>query len=139
MSRLLQIGLIFVVIKFFTIFIPVRPQYGGGFNPDAFKCPPEDEVEPCICDINGEMECYGSKITDQVLEEVFQRLVKFFATTQEKQLNALKLYKTEITQLEKTTLGKCLLLQHTSNQNHSFLHGFFLSIVDFERRKFCKP
>ncbi|KAI1282164.1 Leucine-rich repeat and immunoglobulin-like domain-containing nogo receptor-interacting protein 2 [Halotydeus destructor] len=71
--------------------------------------------------MNGELECYGSQVTDQVLEEVFQRLVKFFATTQEKQLNALKLYKTEITQLEKTTLGEISLacIDINGNQNLS--------------------
>lgn len=89
------------------------------YSPDSFKCPPEEEIEPCVCDQNGEMECYGSKVTDQILEEVFQRLVKFFATTQEKQLNALKLYKTEITQLEKYTLGEISLacIDINGNQN----------------------
>lgn len=58
----------FLVIVFTlgTLFRPLGAQFGGGFNPDAFKCPPEDEVEPCVCDAQGEMECYGAKVTDQV-------------------------------------------------------------------------
>lgn len=109
--------IIYLITSNFTV---VKSQFGNPF-PDAFKCPPEEDVDPCICDTNGEMECYGSKVTNEVLEDVFQRLVKFFATTQEKHLNALKLYKTEITQLEKFTLGEISLacIDINGNQNLS--------------------
>lgn len=120
-SSPLSILIVSILLCFFSGKLIRSLQFGNNFSPDAFKCPPEDEIEPCTCDLNGEMECYGSKVTDQILEEVFQRLVKFFATTQEKNLNALKLYKTEITQLEKFMLGEISMacMEINGNQNLS--------------------
>ncbi|RWS05290.1 protein slit-like protein [Dinothrombium tinctorium] len=60
-------------------------------------------------------------ITDAVLSEVFSKLIQFFAPTQEKFIRGLKLYKTEVTFLDKQVIGEISLecVDMNGNQNLS--------------------
>lgn len=59
------------------------------------KCPPEEELAPCTCDDKGDLECYGSNVTNDELQSVFDRLLN----SNQKHFHALKLYKTELRSL----------------------------------------
>lgn len=59
------------------------------------KCPPEEDLSPCTCDEKGDLECYGSNVTNDVIQGVFNNLV----LSNTKHFHALKLYKTELQSL----------------------------------------
>lgn len=89
---------------------PQSPSFGstntwfGNANPapppvDPYsqaKCPNEEDMEPCTCDELGDLECYGSRITNEVLQDVFSRLL----LSNQKHLHALKLYKTDLNRID---------------------------------------
>ena len=66
------------------------------------KCPNDEDMDPCTCDELGDLECYGSRITDDVFRDVFQKLL----LSNTKHLHALKLYKTELTRLDASIFGE---------------------------------
>lgn len=80
------------------------PNWFGNANPapppvdpySGAKCPTEEDMEPCTCDELGDLECYGSRITNEVLRDVFARLL----LSNQKHLHALKLYKTDLNRID---------------------------------------
>lgn len=101
--------------------IYVEGQYDGYYISDYnIKCPPEREITPCKCNnSSGEMECYGIKVNDCTIRQVFTQLMNYYVNTQEKHVKSLKLYKTEITHLAEDILGEMSLESIDLNGNHN--------------------
>ncbi|XP_074599287.1 uncharacterized protein LOC141853741 [Brevipalpus obovatus] len=96
-------------------------QFDRFYPPDyAVKCPPDTEIDPCKCNAaSGEIECYGNKINDECLKKVFEKLMAYYANTQERHIKSLKVYKSDVTELTGDTLGDISLeiLDLNGNQN----------------------
>lgn len=100
-----------------------RDWFGNSIGPpppdpySQVKCPSDEDIEPCTCDDNGDLECYGSKMTDQVFADVFTRL----SLSNQKHLHALKLYKTAISKINAQIFGEITFacLDINGNQNLS--------------------
>jgi hypothetical protein len=86
------------------------------------KCPNEEDMDPCTCDDNGDLECYGSRITDAVFQDVFARLL----LSNTKHLHALKLYKTELTRLDASIFGEftfaCIDINGNQHLSPNWVH-----------------
>ena len=86
------------------------------------KCPNEEDMDPCTCDDNGDLECYGSRITDEVFTDVFARLL----LSNTKHLHALKLYKTELTRLDASIFGEftfaCIDINGNQHLSPNWIH-----------------
>lgn len=106
---------------------PSSNWFGGPSLPPTdpysqIKCPADEDMAPCTCDDNGDLECYGSTITDSVFKEVFTRL----SLSNQKHLHALKLYKTDLTFLHQSIFGEitfaCIDLNGNQNLSINSVH-----------------
>lgn len=109
-----------------------RDWFGNSIGPppvdpySQVKCPNDEDIEPCTCDDNGDLECYGSKMTDTVFADVFSRL----SLSNQKHLHALKVYKTHITKLNSEIFGEITFacIDINGNQNLS-LNGIHRTTI----------
>ena len=109
-------------------FGPTNNWFGSSGNPSSVdpysqvKCPTEEDMDPCTCDELGDLECYGSRISDEVLGDVFARL----ALSNQKHLHALKLYKTDLTRIDGNVFGEltfgCIDINGNQNLSMNWIH-----------------
>uniref|UniRef100_T1KKK5 LRRCT domain-containing protein n=2 Tax=Tetranychus urticae TaxID=32264 RepID=T1KKK5_TETUR len=117
-----------------TILTSINCQYDEAYYTSdyAIKCPPEREISPCKCNnSSGEMECYGVKINDCTIRQVFNQLANYYVNTAERHVKSLKLYKTEITHMTEDILGDMSLeaIDLNGNQNLSLTRIHRTSLV----------
>lgn len=106
--------------------------FGGGSGGNAApppvdpysqaKCPSEEDMDPCTCDELGDLECYGPRISNEVLRDVFARL----QLSNQKHLHALKLYKTDLNRIDGDVFGEftfaCVDINGNQNLSLNGIH-----------------
>ncbi|XP_015787603.1 leucine-rich repeat and immunoglobulin-like domain-containing nogo receptor-interacting protein 3 [Tetranychus urticae] len=123
-----------ITLTMLTILTSINCQYDEAYYTSdyAIKCPPEREISPCKCNnSSGEMECYGVKINDCTIRQVFNQLANYYVNTAERHVKSLKLYKTEITHMTEDILGDMSLeaIDLNGNQNLSLTRIHRTSLV----------
>ncbi|XP_053207350.1 oplophorus-luciferin 2-monooxygenase non-catalytic subunit-like [Panonychus citri] len=125
-----------ITLTMLTLISPsnINCQFDEGYYTSdyAIKCPPEREIAPCKCNnSSGEMECYGVKINDCSVRQVFSQLANYYVNTAERHVKSLKLYKTELTHMAEDILGDMSLeaIDLNGNQNISLTRIHRTSLV----------